>query len=150
MWFNKKHPQTLYIDLEPREKGVIACRPEFEAKPDLIADFRALPFPDKSFKHIVWDPPQLLNLGQTSIMRKKYGSLKTETWRYDLGKGFEELWRVLDDNGTLIFKWNEADIPLKDVLHLFKQQPLYGHPTAKHGKTIWVAFFKEVQDATTN
>lgn len=142
-WFNKSHPETLYIDIRRESKGCLPIRPNFEVQPDKVMDFRDLgPIPDKQFKLIIWDPPHIKTLGETSIMRKKYGALNTETWVYDLGKGFDELWRVLDDYGTLVFKWNETEIPLKTVLKCFKQRPILGHPTAKSGKTIWILFFK--------
>ena len=51
------------------------------------------------------------------------------------------------DYGTLIFKWNDIEIPLKKVLSCFKVRPLFGHPTAKHGKTIWCVFFKNKEVA---
>jgi hypothetical protein len=141
-WFNKKHPNTIYIDFEPRPKGIVKERPNFNCEPDIIMDFRKLNFPDKSFKHVVWDPPHLLKLSETSMMRKKYGVLNTETWKDDLRKGFKELWRVLDDFGTLVFKWNEGSISTKEVLSVFPVGPLYGHPTAKNGKTKWFSFIK--------
>ncbi len=141
-WFNKNHPNTLYIDIEPRPKGICQERPNWCCEPDLVADFRKLDFPDKRFKHIVWDPPHLLKLQKTSIMRKKYGTLNAETWQSDLRMGFNELWRVLDDYGTLVFKWSEGSIPIKKILPLFKETPLYGHPTAKNGKTKWFIFMK--------
>ena len=142
MWFNKKHPNTLYIDIRKEEKGFSQERPNCEIKPDMVADFRKLPFEDKQFKHIVWDPPHLLKLMETSIMRKKFGVLNSETWQYDLKKGFDELWRCLDDYGTLVFKWCEINISIKEVLALFSEKPLYGHPTAKRGKTKWFCFVK--------
>ena len=141
-WFNKKHPNTLYIDIEKRPKGTCKERPNWSCEPDLIADFRDLPFGDKKFKHIVWDPPHLINLGEGSIMKKKYGCLSSETWQEDLKKGFDEIWRVLDDYGTLIFKWSEGSITTTQVLALFPEKPLYGHPTAKSGKTKWMVFMK--------
>ena len=141
-WFNKNHGHTLYIDFEPRPKGTCKERPEWNCTPDLVADFRDLPFKDKQFKHIVWDPPHLTKLMETSIMRKKYGVLNAETWQSDLKKGFNELWRCLDDYGTLIFKWNEGSIKVNEVLKLIPVDPLYGHPTAKHGKTKWFSFVK--------
>ncbi len=142
MWFNKKHPNTIYVDIRKEEKGFVKERPNCCVDPDVIADFRNLPFKDKQFKHVVWDPPHLLKLMETSIMRKKFGVLNSETWQADLKKGFNECWRVLDDYGTLIFKWNEGNIPTKKVLSLFPVEPLYGHPTAKSGKTKWMTFMK--------
>lgn len=144
-WFDKKHPDTLYIDNEPRSKGICKERPEFNCTPDIVMDFRQLPFAEETFWHIVWDPPHLLNLMATSIMRKKYGTLQKETWQADMQKGFDELWRVLKTNGTLVFKWSEGSIPVSKVLSLFPETPLYGHPTAKHGKTKWMVFVKTVK-----
>lgn len=142
MWFDKYHPNAIYIDIREFPKGGNKQRPEFHVKPDFLMDFRNLEFPDKSFKLIAWDPPHLHQLGETSIMRQKYGSLNVETWRYDLGKGFDELWRVLDDNGVLIFKWNEEQLSLSDVLSCFKQKPLFGHTTGSKSKTKWMCFMK--------
>lgn len=77
-------------------------------------------------------------------MAKKYGRLSPDTWKEDLGKGFSECMRVLKPNGTLIFKWNETDIPVKDVLSAFgNAKPLYGHKSGKMSKTHWLAFMKD-------
>lgn len=141
-WFDKEHPNTLYVDKHPRPKGTCKHRPNFCCDPDMVVDFTNMPFEDKSFKLVVFDPPHLLELGKNSVMRIKYGSLRTETWPYEIGKGFEECWRVLDDFGVLVFKWNEAQIPIKKVLSLFSVSPLFGHPTSKHGKTKWFVFMK--------
>ena len=141
-WFDKHNPNTLYIDIKPRPKGTCQERPNWCCEPDMVADFRNLPFDDKQFKHIVWDPPHLKGLQETSIMRKKYGVLNAETWQSDLKMGFNELWRVLDDYGTMVFKWSEGSISIKRVLKLFPISPLYGHPTAKQGKTKWFIFMK--------
>lgn len=140
-WFNKKHKNAVYIDVRKEDKGHIqrGFNPNHEIHPDIIMDFRNLGFKDKSFKLIIFDPPHLHSLKDTSILRKKYGVLSKETWREDLSRGFNECWRVLDTYGTLVFKWSETEIPLKEVLSCFDQQPLFGHP---RGKTIWCVFFK--------
>jgi len=141
-WFNKKHPNTLYIDKRREEKGICKERPNFEVKPDKIMDFRALKFPDKSFKLVVWDPPHLIRAGENSIMGRKFGILNKETWAQDLKKGFEECFRVLENHGILIFKWNECSIKTKEVLSLFHTEPLFGHPTGSKSKTKWLCFMK--------
>jgi len=142
MWFEKKHPNTLYIDVRNDGAGTIPSQPNFKVQPDIIMDFRDLKFPDKSFKLVVWDPPHLKSLGETSIMRKKFGCLNAETWPYDLKKGFTEAWRVLEDFGVLIFKWNIGEIPIKKVLELFPEQPLFGHTTGSKSETRWMCFMK--------
>lgn len=39
MWFNKSHPNALYIDKFPRPKGICKERPNFHVAPDLVMDF---------------------------------------------------------------------------------------------------------------
>lgn len=56
--------------------------------------------------------------------------------------GFAECFRVLKPEGTLIFKWNEIEVPLREILALTPVQPLYGHRTGKQAKTHWCAFLK--------
>lgn len=73
------------------------------------------------------------------MVSKKYGRLN-ETWSKDLRQGFNECMRVLKINGTLIFKWNEEQIKLKDVLDCFDKNPLFGN---KRSKTHWLVFIKE-------
>ena len=141
-WFNKKNPNVLYQDIREEPKGYIPIRPSCEVQPDVLMDFRKMSHPDKSFKLVVFDPPHLLAGGENGWQRKKYGILAKTTWKDDLSKGFAECWRVLDDYGTLVFKWNEESIPIKQVLELFPVEPLFGHPTARSGKTKWCVFFK--------
>ena len=45
-------------------------------KPDVIADFRKMPFDDESFYLVVFDPPHLLNVGDKSFLALKYGKLE--------------------------------------------------------------------------
>jgi hypothetical protein len=59
-----------------------------------------------------------------------------------LRAGFAECFRVLRPEGTLIFKWNEYEVPLRDVLALTPEKPLYGHQAGKQQKTHWIAFLK--------
>ncbi len=144
-WFDKHYQNAVYIDIREEEKGHIqgGYNPGHEIKPDIIMDFRELGFPDKTFHLVVFDPPHLHNLTETSILRKKYGVLHKDSWKWDLSSGFNECWRVLNDNGTLIFKWNETEIKLKEVLDCFSERPLFGHP---RGKTIWCTFYKSRLD----
>lgn len=140
-WFNKKHPNTIYIDQRKEEKGFIKSRLNYEVNPDIVMDFRSLEFADKSFKLVVFDPPHIHRIGNKSWMAQKYGMLD-KTWKGDLRQGFSECWRVLDDYGTLVFKWSESEISCKEVLKLFDEVPLFGHPTAKSGNTKWFIFMK--------
>lgn len=145
-WFDKKHPDTLYLDnrpLEPRMVGKGKNARIHDCTPDKVMDFRKLDLPDNSFSLVVFDPPHFNTLGSKSYMAIKYGTLNKSTWRDDLRAGFAECFRVLKKDGVLIFKWNEYDIRLSEVLALTPVKPLFGHPSGKTQKTHWVAFMKK-------
>lgn len=57
-------------------------------------------------------------------------------------KGFAECFRVLRPNGTLVFKWNEDEVSVKEILSLTPQKPLYGSRYGKHFKSHWIVFQK--------
>ncbi len=141
-WFDKEHKNTLYVDNRIAESGHRPQRPNHVVKPDKVMDFRKLDLPDKKFKLVIWDPPHMKTLGKTSDLRKSYGCLNAETWQSDLTRGFKECWRVLDNYGVLIFKWNESEIKVKQVLQLFPETPLFGHPTTNNRRTHWMCFMK--------
>lgn len=143
-WVNKRNPNVLYIDNRTLEKGSFAnnWNPNFEIKPDLIADFRSLPFDSEMFNLVVFDPPHLLNGSMKGVINKKYGLLSKAGWRADLKKGFSECFRVLKSNGVMVFKWNTHSIKIKDVLSLCEYDPLFGDFTGKTGKTCWMVFIK--------
>jgi len=143
-WFDKENPNVLFADQRVMEPKVVGTGKNARTRmclPDKVHDFRNMDFPDSTFKMVVFDPPHLF-LGENSFMAQSYGRLERETWEEDISKGFSECFRVLDDYGTLIFKWNECDVPLRDVLKLTERKPLFGHPSGKAQKTHWVAFMK--------
>jgi hypothetical protein len=115
MWFNKNHPNALYIDIRSEDNMFIPGRPEFSVEPDEIVDFRSMHYPDGQFKLVVFDPPHLKRAGKNGWMAKKYGVLGKE-WPQHIKQGFDECMRVLSVHGTLIFKWNEYQIPVKEVV----------------------------------
>lgn len=140
-WFNKTHPDVLFSDI--REEDLLLCDGRrMQVAPDIVADFRNLPFPDSAFKLVVFDPPHLENLGKSSWMAKKYGVLSLD-WRADIKQGFCECFRVLRPDGILVFKWNETRIKVSEVLALTNQAPLFGHRTGNRGATIWLCFMKQ-------
>lgn len=108
------------------------------AKPDIKMDFREMPFSDNTFKIVVFDPPHLKQAGSESWLAKKYGVLPKD-WKPYLKAGFDECMRVLEPDGILVFKWNEEQIKLNDVLKEFGKEPLLGD---QRGKTRWILFMK--------
>jgi len=142
-WFDKTNPDVVFADWR-KEKYILCDGRRLEINPDLIMDFRDIKFPDNSFKLVVFDPPHLQKLGKTSWMAKKYGIL-SKNWQEDIQKGFNECWRVLEDYGVLIFKWNTRDIKIKELLQVINKMPLFGHTTKSGGETIWMCFMKFTQ-----
>ena len=130
--------ETITVTDRSQRNGVRVLRIE----PDCLMDFRALPYPDDTFAHVAFDPPHLVQAGPKSWLAAKYGKLGPD-WRDDLRRGFAECLRVLRPHGTLVFKWNETQVPLRDVLALAPQRPLYGHRSGKNGLTHWQVFIKE-------
>lgn len=136
-WFDKNNEDVIFMDKRELETELCDGR-ELIIAPDVVADFRNIPYEEESFYLIVFDPPHLLRAGEESWLVKKYGKLDN-SWREDLARGFEECMRVLKTNGTLIFKWNEDQIKLSEVLKCFNQKPLFGN---KRSKTYWLVFMK--------
>lgn len=150
-YFDKNNSIVLFGDI--RDESYVQCDSRIlNVHPDQKMDFRKLPFEDNSFSLVVFDPPHLYNLGENSFMAQSYGVLNKDTWKEDLAKGFQECWRVLKPQGTLVFKWADKDIPLTEILELFKPIiPIFGDKKVTSPKTgvsrFWLVFFKsELQD----
>lgn len=136
-WFNKEHADTIYMDNRTEDTTLCDGR-KLIVKPDIIADFRDIPFEDESFYLVIFDPPHLIRAGDKSFLKLKYGRLDT-TWKDDIKKGLSECLRVLKKNGVLIFKWNEEQISFSKIKTLLPCEPVIGQ---RRGKTIWLVFFK--------
>lgn len=140
-WFDKQNPAVVFMDNRELEQSLCDGR-KLEIKPDLVADFRHIPYKDNSFCLAVFDPPHLLRAGKKSWLAAKYGKLGPE-WRADLKAGFDECLRVLKPYGVLIFKWNETQIKLSEIMRIFGLRPLFGH---KKNKTHFLVFMKEAEN----
>ena len=134
-YYDQNNKNVVYADCRQLETTLCDGR-KLEIKPDVIIDFRALPYEDNSFDLVVFDPPHLIRGGDNSWIIQKYGRLSSD-WKDDIKQAFCECFRVLKPNGTLIFKWNDDQIPFNDVIKLAPQKPLLGD---KRGKTRWVVF----------
>jgi len=148
MWFDKQNPNVVFgdcrretITVTDRSNGRQDGTRSIVINPDVLMDFRDIPFEDDTFNLVVFDPPHLVKAGDKSWLASKYGRL-SDCWEDDIKKGFEECFRVLKNGGTLIFKWNETQIKTKDVLALTSYKPLFGHRTGHKGFTHWYVFLK--------
>lgn len=111
-YFDKNDRSVLFQDIRCMEtelKDRDKLR-HFSVKPDVIGDFTNMTYPDGSFRMVVFDPPHLKYTGSMTEANGwqmvKYGCLPAHGWRELLQKGFDECFRVLQEGGILVFKWN--------------------------------------------
>ena len=136
-WFQKHHPDVVYMDIRHENREIHGKHVHVD--PDVIGDFRNIPYDDGRFDMVVFDPPHLRWVGPNSIMKAQYGQL-SDTWQQDIAQGFKECMRVLKSGGFLIFKWNECQIKVNEILKLMNTSPLFGN---RRGDTHWMVFTKE-------
>ena len=148
MWFDKMDSRAMFGDqrsevltVTDNSRGNASGQRTLRIEPDTLMDFRAMPFDDGAFKLVAFDPPHLIHAGPRSWLAAKYGKL-SENWRDDLRAGFAECFRVLAPDGVLVFKWNETQVKLRDVLALTPHKPLFGQVSGRSGMTHWLVFMK--------
>ena len=140
-WFDKNNPLVTFMDNREFE-DVLRDGRSLRVKPNVLGDFRKIPYDSGTFDLVIFGPPHLLKVGEKSWLAQKYGKLNQSTWKDDLRQGFSECFRVLRPNGILVFKWNETDITVSEILKLTEQKPLIGHKSGKLNKTHWILFYK--------
>lgn len=152
MWFNPNHPLVTYMD--KREGKFIswikraADRRIVNINPDIVADWtKHIPFEDGEFDIVLFDPPHVVRNKECNIHSdNQYGILLKDTWKQDLNKGINELFRVLKPYGVFIFKWGQFSVSIDDVIKLFPYPPIFGNKTMGQSvndkDTIWLVFLK--------
>lgn len=140
-WFNKSDPRALFMDIRKETHTFTGGTRKVDIRPDILGDFAKMPFKNNSFRLVVFDPPHLTGAGKNGWMAKKYGRL-TGQWKEMIQSGFSECFRVLKRSGVLVFKWNEFDVPVSEILKLTPNKPLFGNRCGKASKTHWVVFIK--------
>lgn len=141
-YFDKNNSLVLFCDIREIETTLCDGR-KLEVKPDMICDFRNMPFPNESFRGVIFDPPHLQSLGSNSYLALKYGTLPFgEEWKDYIKKGFDECMRVLQKGCLLVFKWNEHEIPQKDLLAVLAVEPLMSAKSGRDWKTHFMVFVK--------
>ncbi len=90
-WFDKNCSFADYMDI--REETYEICGKKVNVKPDVVADFRNMPFKDNTYDLVVFDPPHLKWAGQKSIMKAQYGQLDKDNWTSDT----KQAWQTTDE-----------------------------------------------------
>ncbi|UWR87016.1 class I SAM-dependent methyltransferase [Phaeobacter inhibens] len=146
-WFNRHDERAVFGDQRRethtlKDKSSSGGSRELIIDPDVLMDFRDMPFPAGTFNLVVFDPPHLIDCGPKSWLALKYGKLRND-WQDDLRAGFAECFRVLKPEGTLIFKWNEDQIRVSEILKLTDAKPLFGNRCGRTAKSHWLVFMKD-------
>jgi hypothetical protein len=139
---HKDNDDALYVDRRQEDSEFIKDGEVYDkysltygVNPDLLVDNRKMPFQDNTFSLAIFDPPYILRENGMKqlhgIMTKKYGALRAETWQSDLNDCVHELFRVLTDTGTLVFKFADVHTDWSDVLDTLPVEPLFGTTTKK-------------------
>ena len=146
MYFDRADPRVVFGDLRQetvtvsdQSHGKSGGVRTLKITPDLQLDFRNLPFADGQFRLVAFDPPHLVRAGPKSWLAAKYGRL-SQDWQSDLRAGFAECFRVLEPGGVLVFKWNETQVRLGEVLALTAHRPIFGQTGGRRNLTHWLVF----------
>ena len=150
LWFDKNAHGVVYSDRRVEPPGVDVKRPNFNVTPDVLHDFRVMPYQDAVFRLVVFDPPHKFKLSPRSHLGIRYGSLDPDVWQDIIREGFDECWRVLKPGGTLVFKWAESSLKVREVLEVLPMSPMFGHTTGKTGGTKWMLFYKPAELTDTS
>lgn len=143
IWFDKNNPNVIFNDIRKEEKGFINIRKNINIEPNTNYDFKNLNFKNNQFKLIIFDPPHIIGKMDKSTLKKCYGVLNNN-WEKELKIGINEIWRVLDNNGILMFKFNNVSINFDDIIKLFPEKPLFQTSTnrSKNTESRWFIFMK--------
>lgn len=141
-WWDKQHPLAVYMD--NREEGPTArygVNTNWTCAPDVVGDFRQIPFGDECFRLVLFDPPHIVRPNPSGNMARIYGALHPQTEQDDIRRGFSECWRVLAPGGTLVFKWAGA---ITRVQSHFPTTPVVGTRSVRSARlgTRWFVFYK--------
>ncbi|UWQ29924.1 hypothetical protein [Leisingera sp. M523] len=90
-WFDRKDDRAVFGDQRRethtlKDKSSKGGSRELIIDPDVMMDFRDMPFPAGTFSLVVFDPPHLIDCGPKSWLALKYGKLRND-WRKDLRAG---------------------------------------------------------------
>lgn len=138
IYYDKNCPAVTFGDIRRLNTRLCDGR-DLNIEPDIILDVTDLGFSDGEFDIVVFDPPHLINVGDASWLKAKYGSLNKKDYQQWLNKAFSECFRVLKQDGVLIFKWNEDQIPFATSIAQSPYRPLFGD---KRSKTRWTVIIK--------
>lgn len=118
-WYEKDLDFVTFQDVRAGIKEYSGGR-KIRIEPNHIGNVTDMDFGDETFDLVIFDPPHMIRAGKTSWLNIKYGKLPEE-------------------NGVLIFKWNETQLKFGEVIKHSPYRPMLGD---QRGQTRWTVFVK--------
>ena len=152
IWYQKKHPFVTFMDIRKETINTLqlgnklVCKRSIKIDPDVVADWKDIPFGDDWFDMVIFDPPHIVqkNITKPSQIKLKYGYFLESNYKTILKDGIAELFRVLKSEGVFIFKWCETSKKVDEILKLFPYRPMFGTRTGQANKNHWIVFIQKV------
>lgn len=141
-WWDKEHPLAVYMDQRVAPPGSVDVRPGWEVAPDVVGDFRAMPFDSAAFRLVLFDPPHIVREEPSGYIAMKFGALHPDTEQDDLRRGLAECWRVLAPGGTLVVKWAGE---LARIRPHFPSEPIVGTRSLRGLHPRWFVLYKPLE-----
>lgn len=136
-WYEKDLDFVTFQDVRAGVKEYSGGR-KIRIEPNHVGNVTDMDFEDETFDLVIFDPPHMIRAGKTSWLNIKYGKLP-ENWETFFKNAFSEIFRVLKENGVLIFKWNETQLKFGEVIKHSPYRPMLGD---QRGQTRWTVFVK--------
>lgn len=118
-WYEKDLDFVTFQDVRAGIKEYSGGR-KIRIEPNHIGNVTDMDFGNETFDLVIFDPPHMIRAGKTSWLNIKYGKLPEE-------------------NGVLIFKWNETQLKFGEVIKHSPYRPMLGD---QRGQTRWTVFVK--------
>src|SRR3546814_2932829 len=85
-WFDRNHPDVVFGDVRSEtltvtdnSRGNPTGQRTLRIEPDVMLDFRDLPYADATFRLVAFDPPHLVHAGPRSWLAARYGQDRKRT-----------------------------------------------------------------------
>ena len=141
MW-KGKHQNVIFLDKRK------------EVTPDIVASNEKLPFKDKAFEKLVYDPPHTVGTLTPFYTHEPEGFDRYSHWdsRPDFYKNIisvnNEAYRVLKDSGLFVIKWCDLTIKHGLIINLMdnfelKRRTLFQSKNQNKSKKFFLYFKKK-------
>lgn len=115
-YHDKESDDVMFCDIRELHTKLCDGR-ELHIQPDKIIDVTNMEnIADEAFRYIIFDPPHLVKVGESSWLAQKYGQLPV-LWEEWMTKAFSECFRATNQT-TLFCKAVAPECTISTLLHI--------------------------------